>query len=110
MPELIWLYLTAFLYYRTSGSCVALAEALETVSHDRLTRLLQAKWSGQTLLELAVRTLFVWQRGYLILDDTVATCSKCCASIPTSGRRPRRGSCIMIPKRCPTWRAERSPP
>ncbi len=71
MPELIWLYLTALLYYRTSGSCVALAEALETVSHDRLTRLLQAKWSGQTLLELAVRTLFVWQRGYLILDDTV---------------------------------------
>ena len=52
-------------------SCVALAEALETVSHDRLTRLLQADWSGQTLLELAVRTLFVRERGYLILDDTV---------------------------------------
>ena len=50
---------------------MALAEALETVSHDRLTRLLQADWSGQTLLELAFRTLFVWQRGYLIIDDTV---------------------------------------
>jgi putative transposase len=50
---------------------VALAEALQTVSHDRLTRLLQAEWSGQTLLALAVRTLFVWERGYLILDDTV---------------------------------------
>jgi putative transposase len=71
MPALIWLYLTALLYYRTSVSCVALAEALETVSHDRLTRLLQADWSGHTLLELAVRTLFVWDRGYLILDDTV---------------------------------------
>jgi hypothetical protein len=71
MPELLWLYLTALLYYRTSNSCVALAEALETVSHDRLTRLLQAEWSGQTLLELACRTLFVQQRGYLILDDTV---------------------------------------
>jgi putative transposase len=71
MPELLWLYLTALLYDRTSASCVALAEALETVSHDRLTRLLQAEWSGQTLLELAVRTLFVWQRGYLIIDDTV---------------------------------------
>jgi hypothetical protein len=71
MPELLWLYLTALLYYRTSVSCVALAEALETVSHDRLTRLLQADWSGQTLLELAIRTLFVWQRGYLIIDDTV---------------------------------------
>src|SRR5262245_8698975 len=71
MPALIWLYLTALLYDRTSVSCVALAEALETVSHDRLTRLLQGNWSGQTLLELACRTLFVWERGYLILDDTV---------------------------------------
>ncbi|HZC01370.1 MAG TPA: transposase [Gammaproteobacteria bacterium] len=71
MPEVIWLYLTALLYYRTSASCVALAEALETVSHDRLTRMLQADWSGQTLLERACRMLFVWERGYLILDDTV---------------------------------------
>jgi hypothetical protein len=68
---LVWHYLTALLYYGTSTSCVALAEALQTVSHDRLTRMLQAEWSGQTLLELAVRTLFVWERGYLILDDTV---------------------------------------
>ena len=50
MPELLWRYLTALLYYRTSGSCVAFAEALETVSHDRLTRMLQGDWSGQTLL------------------------------------------------------------
>jgi putative transposase len=71
MPTLVWLYLTALLYYRTSSSCVALAEALETVSHDRLTRMLQADWSGQRLLESACRTLFVWERGYLILDDTV---------------------------------------
>ena len=71
MPPLVWRYLTALLSYRTSTSCVALAEALETVSHDRLTRLWQADWSGQTLLELAVRTLFVRERGYLILDDTV---------------------------------------
>lgn len=71
MPALLWHYLTALLYYRTSGSCLSLAEALETVSHDRLTRLLQGNWSGQTLLELTFRTLFVWERGYLILDDTV---------------------------------------
>jgi putative transposase len=71
MPELIWRYLTALLYYRTSASCVALAEALQTVSHDRLTRLLRADWSGQILLERAFHTLFVWERGYLILDDTV---------------------------------------
>jgi hypothetical protein len=41
------------------------------VSHDRLTRLLQGNWSGQTLLELTCRTLFGWEQGYLILDDTV---------------------------------------
>jgi hypothetical protein len=71
MPELLWLHLTALLYDRPSSSCVALAEALETVSHDRLTRLWQADWSGHTLLGRAVRTLFSWQRGYLIIDDTV---------------------------------------
>jgi DDE family transposase len=71
MPELIWRYLTALLYYRTSANCVALAEALQTVSHDRLTRMLRANWSGQILLERVFRTLFVWDRGYLILDDTV---------------------------------------
>jgi putative transposase len=71
MPMVIWPYLTALLYYGTSTSCVALAEALQTVSHDRLPRMLRADWSGQTRLELAVRTLFVWERGSLILDDTV---------------------------------------
>ena len=50
MPTPVWLYLTTILYYRTSATCVALAEALQTVSHDRLTRMLQANWSGQTLL------------------------------------------------------------
>jgi hypothetical protein len=71
MPTLVWLYLTALLYSRTSASCGAVAEALESVSHDRLTRLLQGNWSGQTRLEFAWRTLFVWERGYLIIDDTV---------------------------------------
>jgi hypothetical protein len=71
MPTLVWRYLTALLYDRTSAACTALAGALETVSHDRLTRMLQANWSGHTLLELAVRTLCAWQRGYRILDDTV---------------------------------------
>jgi hypothetical protein len=71
IPELIWLYLTAMLYNRIIASCVALSDPLKTVSHDRLTRLLHADWSGPTLLELACRTLFVWERGYLIIDDTV---------------------------------------
>ena len=50
---------------------MALAEALETVSHDRLTRMLQADWSGPRRLESAVRTLFLWEWGDVILDDTV---------------------------------------
>jgi hypothetical protein len=71
VPELVWLDLTALLYERTPANCVALADALATVCHDRLTRLLQGDWSGQRRLELAVRTLFVGERGYLISDDTV---------------------------------------
>jgi hypothetical protein len=71
MPTLVWLYLTALLYDRTSATCVALAEAVQTVSHDRLTRMLQSDWSGHTLLEVVCRTLFVWDRGFLIIDDTV---------------------------------------
>jgi hypothetical protein len=72
MPQLVWLYLTALLYDRTSASCVALAEALQTMSHGRLTRLLRVDGSGQTLLGRACRTLFVWERGDLILAATVA--------------------------------------
>ncbi len=63
MPTLVWLYFTAWLYDRTSATCVALAEVLHSVSHDRLTRMLQANWSGQRLLESAVRPLFVREQG-----------------------------------------------
>lgn len=71
MPELVWFYLTALLYDRTSDTCIALAEAAEIVSYERLTRLLKGNWSKQRLLEIACRPLFVWRRHYLILDDTV---------------------------------------
>jgi hypothetical protein len=71
MPMLVWLYLIALLYDQTSATYVALSEALQTVSHDRLTRLLRAHGSGQPLLEHACRTRFVWETGDLILDDTV---------------------------------------
>lgn len=102
MPTLVWRYLTALLYYRTSASCVALAEALQTVSHDRLTRLLRADWSGPTLLELAVRTLFVRERGYLILDDTVipkpfATAIESLAWVYSSqARKPVYGFALVL--------------
>lgn len=56
MPTRVWPSLTALLYDGLSTSCVALAEALHTVSHDRLTSMLQAEWSGPTLLDLAGRT------------------------------------------------------
>ena len=71
MPALIWLYLAALLYDRTPSTCMAMGEALQTVSQGRLARMLQADAYGQTLLERACRMLFVWERGYLILDDTV---------------------------------------
>jgi hypothetical protein len=71
MPQLVWLFRPALLYDGTSASCVALAEALETVSHDRLARLLQSDWSGPRRLELALRTLLVWERGDLSIDETV---------------------------------------
>jgi hypothetical protein len=71
MPQLVWLYLTAAFYDRTSGRCMVLADALETVAHARLTRLLHAHWSRQTRLELAVRPRLIWERGSLRLDDTV---------------------------------------
>ena len=102
MPELIWLYLTALLYYRTSASCVALAEALATISHDRLTRLLQGDWSGQRLLELALRTLFVWERGYLIIDDTVipkpfaAAIEGLAWVFSSQERKPVYGLCLVL--------------
>jgi hypothetical protein len=70
MPTRVWLYLTAWLYDRPSVSGVAFAEALGTVSPAGLTRWLQTDWSGHTLLELAWRPLFTWERGSLISDDT----------------------------------------
>lgn len=70
MPQRVWLSLTAVLSYRTSATCVACAEAWPTVSYDRLTSMLQRDWSGHTLLEVVCRTLFVWHRGCLMIDDT----------------------------------------
>jgi hypothetical protein len=67
---LIWHDLTAWRYYGTSTSGVALAAAPQTVSQDRLTRMLPADGSGPIRLDLAVCPWVVWQRGDVILDDT----------------------------------------
>jgi hypothetical protein len=56
MPVLVWLYLIALLSDQTAATCVTLAEALQTVSHDRSTRLPRAPGSGATLQEPACHT------------------------------------------------------
>jgi hypothetical protein len=105
----VWLYLSALLYDRTSATCVASAEALPTVSHDRLTRMLQAHWSGHTLRERAWRSWFVWERGDLILEDTVvpkpfATAMASLAWVYSSpDRRPVYGR-LRIPLGVRLWR------
>jgi hypothetical protein len=79
-----------------------MGEALQSVSHDRLTRMLQADWSGQTLLERACRLLFICERGYLILDDTVipkpfATAMESLAWVFSSQeRRPVYGFSLVL--------------
>src|SRR5262252_7209417 len=71
MPEPLWIYLMALLYFTNVTTCSAIADAFDSVSHDRLTRMLQGTWSGHILLDLALRTLFTIAGGYLIVDDTV---------------------------------------
>jgi putative transposase len=71
MPEPLWIYLMALLYFTNVTTCLAMADAFDSVSHDRLTRMLQGTWSGHTLLDLALRTLFRVAGGFLIVDDTV---------------------------------------
>jgi hypothetical protein len=73
MPEPLWIYLSALLYFSNIVTCSAIADAFDSVSHDQLTRLLQGTWSGHTRLNLALRALFTVAGGYLIVDDTVVT-------------------------------------
>jgi hypothetical protein len=61
----------ALLYFTKLTTCAAIADAFDSVSHDRLTRMLQRAWSGHTLLDLALRTLFSVAGCYLIVYDTV---------------------------------------
>jgi hypothetical protein len=71
MPEPLWVYLRALLYFTNITTCSAIADALDSASHDRWTRMLQGPWSGHTLLNLAWRTLCTVAGGSLVLDDTV---------------------------------------
>src|ERR671917_435718 len=71
MPKPLWIYLIALLHFTKVSTCSAIAEIVPKASHDRLTRMLNGDWSGQTLLDWALRLLFVVVEGYLIVDDTV---------------------------------------
>lgn len=71
MPEPVWLYLMALLYFTKVSTCSTIADVFDSASHDCLTRMLHGDWAGQTLLDLALRVLFAVAGGYLILDDTV---------------------------------------
>jgi putative transposase len=71
MPEPLWIYLMALLYFTRVSTCSTIAEMLAEASHDRLTRMLHGSWSGHTLLDRALRLLFLVTGGYLIVDDTV---------------------------------------
>ena len=71
MPKPRWTYLIALLHFTKVSTCSAIAEIFPKASHDRLTRMLNGDWSGQTLLDWALRILFLVVGGYLIVDDTV---------------------------------------
>src|SRR5215475_9735202 len=71
MPEPLWIYLMALRYFTNVTTCSAIADAFDSVSHDRLPRRLQGTWAGHIRLDLALRLLCTVAGGYLIVDDTV---------------------------------------
>ena len=71
MPEPLWRYLMALLYFPRVSTCVTSAEALADTSHDRLIRMLHGDWSGHTRLDLALGALFTVVGGFRIVDETV---------------------------------------
>jgi hypothetical protein len=46
MPEPLWIYLRALLYSTNITTCSAIADALDSASHDQLTRMLQGSLVG----------------------------------------------------------------
>ena len=74
MPEPLWIDRRAWLYLTPVTPCSAIADALDSVSHARLTRMLQGPWSGHTLRALAWRPLFPVAAGSLsVADPVIAT-------------------------------------
>src|SRR5262245_53714815 len=71
MPEPVWIYLMDLLYFTNMTTCSAIADAFDSVSHDRLTRMLQGARPRHILFDLGVRLLLTVAGGHLIVDDTV---------------------------------------
>ena len=61
----------ALLYFTNITTLAAMADALDSVSHDQWTRMLQGAWSGPILLNLAFRAWLTVAGGSLLVDDTV---------------------------------------
>src|SRR5215510_12891507 len=57
MPEPLWIYLMALLYFTNMTTCSAISDTFDSASHDQLMRMLQGTWSGHTLLNLALELL-----------------------------------------------------
>jgi hypothetical protein len=55
----------AMLYFTKVSTCSSMAEVFAEASHDCLTRMLKGEWSGQPLLDRALRVLFTVVGGYL---------------------------------------------
>ncbi len=67
----------ALRYFTRISTCLTMTEAFADASHDCLTRMLHGTWSGHTLLDLALRTLFMVTEGYLALQpQTPGICLK----------------------------------
>jgi len=62
-------FISALLYFQTTGSCLGLSKMVG-VSHDSFTRFLRGSWSGQKRLEMFTKPRGKLKNGYLIIDDT----------------------------------------
>ena len=71
MSYLITPYILALLIYQKITSISQMSRFIGTLSHDRLTDLLDSDWNGQTLLNSFTIQLLNRVGGYLVLDDTV---------------------------------------
>ena len=82
----------ALWYFTRISTCLTMMEAFADASYDCLTRMLHGTWSGHTLLDLALRTLFMVTEGYLALQpQTPGICLKRVGQSPGMALYPAWG-------------------